>query len=149
MCNIDEIDSLMDNITNNISKLKQLTLLYRVQDIVNNQIKEAKDSKYLNKPKANLKIKEIYKIGGMGAVLVLETISSGFVRCNFSYKIFNDTSYKVDIEDNRDVIITIKSFENNFCPSEFEHPNNNIIANVNLSGCSLSDLQANMILETV
>lgn len=78
MSNTDEIDSLMDNITNNISKLKQLTLLYRVQDIVNKQIKEAKDSKYLSKPKANLKIKETYKIGGMGAVLVLETILQAF-----------------------------------------------------------------------
>jgi len=91
-----------------------------------------------NTLKATLNINEIYKIGGMGIVLVLSTISPGYVRREFNYKInYNNAS------------INIKSFENNFCPYEFQHPHSNIIANVRISGCAYTDLKANMILEPI
>ena len=109
--------------------------------------------------KANLKIKEIYKVGGIGVVLLLETISPGYVQCGFNYKVVIGNSVGVSagigngVVDgkviSRKPVITIKSFENNFCPSEFEHPNNDIIACVKMNGCSLSDLQKDMILEAV
>jgi len=143
----ENIDLIMVNIKENLRKL-QLPHLYDIQKVITKQIQEVENSDrlalYMNMIRANLKIKEIYKIGGIGVVLELETISPGYVRCGFSYKIVNGNS---NGNSNGNVIITIKSFENNFCHSEFEHPNNNIIANVKLSGCSLSDLQADMILE--
>lgn len=74
--------------------------------------------------KAILNINKIYKIGGIGIVLVLSTISPGYVRKGFNYKINYNNSR-----------INIKSFENHFCPYEFQHPHSNIIANVHISGC--------------
>ena len=90
--------------------------------------------------KATLNINGIYKIGGMGILLVLATISPGYVRAGFNYKI---------ISNNARIDINIKSLENNFCPYEFQHPHSNIIAHVLISGCGYTDLNDNMILEPI
>lgn len=164
--NVDKIELLMTNIKEKLCKL-QLPQLYHIQKVITKQIQEVEHTNRfelnMDMLKANLKIKEIYKVGGIGVVLLLETISPGYVRCGFNYKAITSNGVVdgvvdgivtgngvVDGEYNtRKTVITIKQFENNFCPSEFEHPNNNIIACVKMNCCSLSDLQKDMILEAV
>ena len=59
------------------------------------------------------------------------------MRCGFTYKVngvLGDTEEDI-------TRITIKNFENNFCPLEFEHPNNYILAIVEIYGCTFRDLK--------
>ena len=156
--NVNKIELLMANIKEKLRKL-QLSQLSHIQKVEHSNCFELDMDINIdiNILKANLKIKEIYKVGGIGVVLLLETISPGYVQCGFNYKVITGNGVcnsvgngVVDAEDNaRKIVITIKSFENNFCPSEFEHPNNDICACVKMNGCSLSDLQKDMILEAI
>ena len=152
--NVNKIELLMANIKENIRTL-QLSQLSHIQKVEHSNCFELDMdiNMDINMLKANLKIKEIYKVGGIGVVLLLETISLVYVRCGFNYKVITGNGVGNGVVDgkviSRKPVITIKSFENNFCPSEFEHPNNDIYACVKMNGCSLSDLQKDMILEAV
>ena len=85
---------------------------------------------------ANLKVKEIYKIGGIGIVLTVETISNGTVKPGYSYKLNGDAQK----------IIVIKDFEHNFCPTEFIHPADDIHMGVKMGNCKKEDIVKDMIL---
>ena len=85
---------------------------------------------------ANLKVKEIYKIGGTGIVITVETISNGTVKTGYSYKLNGDDQK----------IIVIKDFEHNFCPTEFIHPADGIYIGVKMGKCKKEDIVTDMIL---
>ena len=82
---------------------------------------------------SSLKINRVYREGGIGIVLDLETITDGVVRTGFVYQIEGKG------------LVTIKNFENNFCPLEFSHPSSGVYAHVDV-GFSFKELEENMIL---
>ena len=65
---------------------------------------------------ANIKIFDKYKIGGIGNVLVCNTTTNGNVKVGYTYQ----------SKSNENIIFKIKSFENNFCPTEYTYPDSNI-----------------------
>ena len=85
---------------------------------------------------ANLKVKEIYKVCGIGIVLTVETISNGTVKTGYNYKLNGDDQK----------IIVIKDFEHNFCPTEFIHPADDIHIGVKMVNCKKEDIVKDMIL---
>jgi hypothetical protein len=99
---IEIIIEKKNNLNNNLNNFNN--------NFNNNLINNNNFEKY-----ANIKIFDKYKVGGVGYILSLNTISSGKVKCNYTYANKKQT-----------VIFTIKSFENNFCPTQFEYPDNNI-----------------------
>jgi len=82
-----------------------------------------------NKFYANIKILEKYKVGGFGIILIAYTTTKGNIQRNYIYRC-----------KNKDIIFQIKSFENNFCPTEFVHPSNNILITINMILGNIRDI---------
>ena len=81
-----------------------------------------------------MKINNLYRLGGVGIILDLETVTPGIVKRGFRYK----------IKDMGNILI--KDFDNNFLPQFFEHPCSNIFAIVSLD-FNYKNLEKDMILE--
>lgn len=79
-------------------------------NLVNYNNNNNHDEKY-----ANIKVFDKYKIGGIGYVLSVNTISAGKVKRNYKYT-----------NDKGTISFRIKDFENNFCPNEFNYPDSQI-----------------------
>lgn len=85
---------------------------------------------------STLRVNGIHREGRLGIVLSLETLSPGDVKCGYRYRIRG-----------RDMgTVSIKTFENDFCPGAFEHPSHNILAVVCLS-FDFRSLKVGMVLE--
>ena len=55
--------------------------------------------------------------------------------CQFDYKLENDPNKKIHI----------KSFENNFCPTHFNHPSTDILINISSCGFDYKEIEENSI----
>lgn len=121
-------------------EIEQLSLdeLIKLQSYIDSTVHRKQKIEDENCEKASLKIIDIHMIGGIGTILELETVSSGIVKTGFQYKIVNGNSGT----------ITIKSFENNFCPYKFEHPTCGILACVSVRrSSSFTGFEKNILLE--
>jgi hypothetical protein len=76
----------------------------------NNNNNNNLDEKY-----ANIKVFDKHKIGGIGYVLTVNTVTPGKVKRNYKYT-----------NDKGTVSFRIKDFNNNCCPIEFEYPDSQI-----------------------
>lgn len=74
------------------------------------------DNKNIIKLKANIKIFDKCKVGGIGYILSVNTISHGNVKRGYTYQ----------SKSNENLLFKIKDFDNNFCPLEFNYPDSNI-----------------------
>ena len=83
-------------------------------DIINNKnLKKMSENRI-----ATIKVFDKCKIGGIGYILTVNTISVGNVKIGYKYQ-----------SKNGRVIFEIKWFENNFCPTEFTYPDIDILIN--------------------
>jgi hypothetical protein len=83
----------------------------------NNKNKNKNKNKNMNINKiATIKIFDKYKIGGIGYILNVNTITPGKIKRNYVYQ-----------SKNEEVVFRIKDFENNFNPQEFEYPDSGIL----------------------
>jgi hypothetical protein len=132
MSDLKKIKDQIDNL-NNEDLMEIRSYVQKQFDILQMRIQHAEN---IETEKATLKIKDVYKFGGVGILLTLETITPGIVEEGYQYK-YGESA-----------IITIKGFENHFCESKFEHPHSNILAVVKLSvNLKFSELEINTELE--
>jgi GTPase len=88
--------------------------------------------------KAKIQIKDIYKCDSIGIVLVVDLITPGIIRQNFTY---------ICPLQHRESKITIKNFETIFPSYQFEYPKCGIVISIRLTNCKFEDLYIGMILE--
>ena len=141
--NINRLNNMINNIDNNIDNNKNNNIIidnnknnnniienkiyydnncYYDNDYRNNIINNYYNNKNSDNNKhANIKILDKCKVGGIGIILSVCTISKGYVKPQYVYRC-----------KNKDIIFQIKTFENNFCPIEFIHPSNLISFTVNM-----------------
>lgn len=130
MSDIQKIKDEIDKLT-----LEQLPI---IKNYLQNHLDKLKKQEDMFCDKSVLKVNYIHKISGIGIVLDLETITPGFVKLGYVYKCGKKGT------------VIIKSFENNFCPQEFQHPSRNILAHIKLgSDLELKDLYIDMLLEPI
>lgn len=119
---LDTINGKLDDLINIFDKKVENIIEKKLSSTTSNCNIEQKqninniNNNYNNNKYANIKIFNIGKIGGIGIVLTANTISVGKVRRGYSYQNHKGT-----------VIFRIKDFENNFCPTEFEYPDSEIL----------------------
>ena len=99
----------LQNLKNEINELRQENHKLRL----NNE--EKYDNKITTNLDSNLKMKakvvNVYKIAGIGTVVVVDSISEGNMKVGYKYKILKTGKQ-----------FEINSLEDNFCPSEYKHP---------------------------
>lgn len=127
--NIKNLENRFDDFTNNINNIidKQINNNNNIKKnnkIIDKQVKyQDIDNKKINinkniiKLKANIKIFDKCKVGGIGYILSVNTISHGNVKRGYTYQ----------SKSNENLMFKIKDFENNFCPQEFNYPESNIL----------------------
>ena len=126
------------------------TELVQLRNVIDKRIcileKQAKNDELAKLGKANIQIKDISKCNGIGIVLVIDLISPGIIRQEFTYKLPHNTHNNTNhIDKERQIII--KCFENIFASSQYEYPKCGLIVSVRLINCKFEDLYIDMILE--
>ena len=97
---VDKNDNNKDNIVDN-----------NIDNNIYNNIDNNKNMNMNINKNATIKIIDKYKIGGIGYILDVNTITPGKIKRNYVYQ-----------SKNKEVVFRIKDFENNFNPQEFEYP---------------------------
>jgi hypothetical protein len=123
---LDSINGKLDDFINMFDKKVDMIINKKLNNNINinnnNIINQRKDNNIIykenmnNNKYASIKIFDITKVGGIGIILTVNTISNGKVKHNYTYENNKGT-----------VIFRIKDFENNFCPQEFEYPDSHIL----------------------
>lgn len=146
--NQDNINAYLDSLS--ISNLEKLRY------DIDTRINKMKKIEEQHIQKANIEIKEIWKINDIGIVLRIDLISPGIIKPGFTYKLSNNTNN--DIKSNshinvpnetNDRKLIIKNFEYVFPKSHCEYPMYNIPVSISFTNkkMKIDDLYIGMILE--
>jgi len=119
--NAKKLENNFNDFTNNVYNIIDGQINKKINNynkIIDKQVEYQNfDNKINYTPKANIKIFDKCRVGGIGYILNANTVSNGNVKPGYTYQ----------SKSNENLLFKIKDFENNSCPQEFNYPASNIL----------------------